>query len=85
MTLMEMNGDLSIKKYYRQTAANERFHASGGVPRWKVSGKQQVKWLVASVLNPRLREAATTLAASLFGQCTPKKADNDSNCLIINL
>jgi len=35
--------------------------------------------------NPRLREAAATLAASLFGQCTPKKADNDSNCLIINL
>ena len=48
----------------KMPAPNERFHASGGVPRRKVSEKQQVKWLVASVLNPRLREAATTLGAS---------------------
>jgi hypothetical protein len=46
------------------TAYNERFHASGGVSRWKVSGKQQVKWLVASVCSPPLRQTATTLVAS---------------------
>jgi hypothetical protein len=46
------------------TAANERFHASGGVC------PQTVLWEFGSTLpagtavNPRLREAATTLGAS---------------------
>jgi hypothetical protein len=42
-----------------------------GVPRWKVCEKQQVKWLVASVCSPPLRQAATTLAA-IWGQCLAK-------------
>jgi hypothetical protein len=44
-----------------KTASNERFGTMAGVPRWKVGEKQQVKWLVASVGSPPLRQAATTL------------------------
>jgi hypothetical protein len=43
-----------------------------GVPRWIGIEKQQVKWLVASVGSPPLRQAATTLEA-MAGQGTAKQ------------
>jgi hypothetical protein len=59
----------SRKQYYLtevQTGRshNERFGAMAGVARWIVIDKQQVKWLVASVCSPPLRQAATPLSAS---------------------
>ena len=50
---------------------NERFGIMAGVPRWIDGEKQQVKWLVASVGSPPLRQAATTLHAM---------ADNGKTC-----
>jgi uncharacterized protein YjhX (UPF0386 family) len=38
--------------------------------------KQQVKWLVASVGSPPLRQAASTLAASFFWKIHPKIKKN---------
>jgi len=47
------------------TAHNKQFGAMAGVARWKSTTKQQIKWLVASVCSPPLRQAADTLGARL--------------------
>jgi len=39
---------------------------NGGCGSLENTNKQQVKWLVANVGSPPLRQAATTLAASFF-------------------
>jgi len=46
-------------------AANERFHASGGADSSDTEQVTSSFALVQTALNPRLREAATTLAAIL--------------------
>jgi len=46
------------------------------VPRWISGEKQQVTWLLASVRSPPLRQAATTLCASLADSAT----DNRRKC-----
>ena len=55
---------LKIRMLYKYTAHNERFHASGGVcplkHLWEFGSLSPARTFV----NPRLREAATTLAAS---------------------
>jgi hypothetical protein len=53
-------------------AVNERFGASGAVPRPKVSADFQVLCLVLSAVNPSPRKAATTLAVMRGRQCNGK-------------
>jgi hypothetical protein len=55
------------EKNRKCTAANERFHASGGVTRPKGSANLQVLCPAQTVVSRRLREAAATLCA-IFGQ-----------------
>jgi hypothetical protein len=52
------------KKWNEMPAPNERFHASGGVARPKGSANLQVLCPAQTTVNRRLREAATTLAAT---------------------
>jgi hypothetical protein len=49
----------------KTAAGNERFHASGGVARPKGSANLQVLCPAQTAVSRRLREAATTLYATL--------------------
>jgi hypothetical protein len=53
------------QKIKKMPAANERFHASGGVARPKGSANLQVLCPAQTEVSRRLREAATTLTASV--------------------
>ena len=48
-------------KRWNKTAANGRFHASGGVTPLKVKCEYASVSLARTFVNPRLREAAGTL------------------------
>jgi len=56
----------------KQTFSQRAVWRNGGCASLKSVTKQQVKWLVASVCSPPLRQAATTLTAS-GGQSGTKK------------
>jgi hypothetical protein len=66
-------------------ASNERFGAMADMPRWIGGEKQHVTWLVASAGSPPMRQAATTLVATLGQRGAKTRQDLQSRKSRTNL